>query len=181
MVAVDGSTLGCKGERVQSVSADEEFTATISCPFVGVASASLGSYSRGFFKQDVPAVTIEKLRAMFAVHGLPETLVSDNGTVFTSAEFKEFLQRNNIQHIRTAPYHPASNGQAERAVQTFKNGMKRSSKDTLETRVSRFLFHYRITPNTTTGVSPAELLMGRSLRSHFSMLHTAVEARVASS
>ena len=126
-------------------------------------------------------VTIEKLRAMFAVHGLPETLVSDNGTVFTSAEFKEFLQRNNIQHIRTAPYHPVSNGQAERAVQTFKNGMKRSSKDTLETRVSRFLFHYRITPNTTTGVSPAELLMGRSLRSHFSMLHPAVEARVASS
>ena len=58
-------------------------------------------------------VTIEKLRAMFATHGLPETLVSDNGSVFVSAEFQEFLWRNGIKHIRTAPYHPASNGQAE--------------------------------------------------------------------
>ena len=75
-------------------------------------------------------VTIEKLRAMFASHGLPETLVADNGSVFVSVEFHEFLRRNGIKHIRTAPYHPASNGQAKRAVQTFKNGMKRSTKDT---------------------------------------------------
>ena len=49
-------------------------------------------------------VTIEQLRGLFATHGLPETIVSDNGTCFTSAEFKQFVTRNNIQHI-TSPAH----------------------------------------------------------------------------
>ena len=70
------------------------------------------------------AITIEKLRAMFAIHGLPEMLVSDNGSCFTSAEFQQFT-RNGIRHVKVAPYHPASNGLAERAVQTFKEGMKK--------------------------------------------------------
>ena len=71
--------------------------------------------------------TIEKLRAIFAIHGLPEVIVSDNGTVFTSTEFQEFVKRNDIKHIRTAPYHPSSNGQAERVVQIFKESMGKTS------------------------------------------------------
>ena len=51
-------------------------------------------------------VTIEQLRGLFATHGLPETIVSDNGTCFTSAEFKQFVTRNNIQHITSPAYHP---------------------------------------------------------------------------
>ena len=51
------------------------------------------------------AATTEKLRGMFATHGLPEILVSDNGAVFTSKEFQEFLTRNGIHHVRSAPYH----------------------------------------------------------------------------
>ena len=59
-----------------------------------------------------------------------------------------------------------SNGLAERAVQTFKEGMKKmSNKESLETRVSRFLFKYRITPHSTTGIAPAEMLMRRKPRS----------------
>ena len=65
--------------------------------------------------------TIEKLRSVFATYGIPEVLVSDNGSVFTSAEFDEFVRRNGIKHLTSAPYHPASNGLAERAVQTVKN------------------------------------------------------------
>ena len=76
---------------------------------------------------------------------------------------------------------PPSNGQAERAMQTFKNGMKRSTKDTLETRVSTFLFQYRITPNTTTGVFPAEWMMGRRLRSQMHLLHPELAEQVSSS
>ena len=57
--------------------------------------------------------TIDKLRTIFATHGIPEMLVSDNGTPFTSAEFQEFVNRNAIQHVQTSPYHPASNGLAE--------------------------------------------------------------------
>ena len=69
------------------------------------------------------------------------------------------------------PYHPASNGQVERAVQIFKEGIKRCTIGSLETRVNRFLFHYRTTPHTTTGVTPAELLMGRRLRTHLDLMH----------
>ena len=97
--------------------------------------------------------TIEELRRMFAAHGLPEVLVSDNGTAFSSGEFLEFTKRNCIRHVKTAPYHPSSNGQVERAVQTFKEAIKKNSTDSLQTRVSRFLFNYRNTPHSTTGVS----------------------------
>ena len=115
--------------------------------------------------------TVEKLRRIFAAHGLPSTVVSDNGSVFTSEEFYIFMNRNGIHHIRTTPYHPASNGQVERAVQIFKEGIKRHTTGSLETRINRFLFHYRTTPHTTTGVTPAELLMGQRLRTHLDLMH----------
>ena len=57
--------------------------------------------------------TVQMLQTMFARYGLPRTLVSDNGTCFTSQEFEDFLKANSIQHIKTAPYHPQSNGPAE--------------------------------------------------------------------
>ena len=69
--------------------------------------------------------TIEKLRATFATHDIPTTLVSDNGSNFCSEEFEDFLTKNGIHHRKTAPYHPSSNGLAERAVQTFKDGMRK--------------------------------------------------------
>ena len=117
------------------------------------------------------SVTIEKLRSMFATHGIPEIVVSDNGTVFTSDEFETFMTSNGIRHIKSAPYHPSTNGLTERAIQTLKGNLKKSKTGPLETRISRFLFKYRTTPHTTTGISPAELLMGRQLRSHLSILH----------
>ena len=52
--------------------------------------------------------------------GLPELIVSDNATYFTSDEFKEFLKANGIRHAKSPPYHRATNGLAERAVQTVK-------------------------------------------------------------
>ena len=55
---------------------------------------------------------------MFATHGLPEMLVTDNASYFTSQEFQDFAKLNGIRHVTSAPYHPASNGLAERAVQT---------------------------------------------------------------
>ena len=124
--------------------------------------------------------TIQALMKMFATHGLPKLLVSDNGAVFTSVEFHDFLNRNGVRQMTTAPYHPSSNGLAERAVQTFKAGMKRNSQGNVETRLASFLFHYRTTPHTTTGVSPAELLMGRCLRRHLDLLRPDIGNRVLS-
>ena len=87
--------------------------------------------------------TIDKLQLVFATHGLPEVIVSDNGSSFTSEEFSAFVQSNGIKHLTSAPYHPASNGLAERAVQTVNNALEKdSSGANLETQISRFLFHY---------------------------------------
>ena len=69
--------------------------------------------------------TIECLRNLFVQLGLPEKLVLDNGPTFVIAEFKDFLQRNGVKHITTSPYHLSSNGLAEQAVQTFKNGLRK--------------------------------------------------------
>ena len=72
---------------------------------------------------------------MLARFGLPKLLVPDNGTCFTSSDFSEFTSRNGIKHLRIAPYHPSSNGQAERTVQIFKLGMKKQSDGTLQTKL----------------------------------------------
>ena len=122
-------------------------------------------------------VTIKKLAEIFSVHGIPEQIVSDNGTAFTSQEFKSFVEAQGIVHTLTSPYHLASNGCAERAVQTFKNGITKL-EGTIQSRINRFLFIYRIRPQATTGVSPAELLMGRRLRCKLSLVHPDLSKRV---
>lgn len=68
---------------------------------------------------------VVELRTLFAQFGIPETIVSDNGTCFVSAEFEAFLAHNEIKHITSAPYHPSSNGLAERAVQIVKRGLRK--------------------------------------------------------
>ena len=117
------------------------------------------------------AITIECLWKSFSNQGLPETIVSDNGSCFVSAEFKEFMKKNGIEHITSAPYHASSNGCAERAVQTFKSMMKKAGDGNLNTKVSRVLFSYRIMPQSTKGLSPAEMLQGRRLRSTLNQIH----------
>lgn len=110
------------------------------------------------------SVVIEELRTTFAKFGLPETIVTDNGTGFTSQEFKTFLHENGIKHTTSAPYHPASNGLAERAVQIVKKGLKKVKTGSTSARSAKVLFTYRITPHSTTGISPAELLLSRRPR-----------------
>ena len=125
------------------------------------------------------SVTIDHLRRMFATHGLPKTLVTDNGTQFTSIEFESFMKKNGICHIQLSPYHPSSNGLAERAVQCFKEGVKKyPSTESLRTRLSRFLFWYRLTSHSTTGVAPAQLLLGRIPHSQLDLLKPELSDKV---
>ena len=121
------------------------------------------------------SVTIEKLRSVLATHGLPRKIVTDNGSVFTSEEFNTFMKMNGITHTTTAPYHPSSNGLAERGVQTFKQGISRMKEGSRQTRISS---KYRLTPHATTGRSPAELLLGRQPRSRLDLLHPDANASV---
>ena len=124
------------------------------------------------------AVTIEKLQTTFAALGLPEIIVSDNGTSFTSQEFQTFLKQNGIQHVRTSAYHPSSNGLAERYVQTVKQGLRKITLGSMESRVARLFSRYRVTPQSTTGRSPAELMFGRKLRTRLDLLRPDLSSRV---
>ena len=83
---------------------------------------------------------------------------------------KEFFLHNGIKHITSVPYHPASNGLAKRAVQTFKSALQRLKEGSLETQIQRFLFDYRITPHSTTGISPVNLLMNRQPKSKLDLV-----------
>ena len=107
--------------------------------------------------------TIEKLRSVFARFGVPEMLVSDNGTNFTSEEFQQFCTKNGIKHVTTAPYHPSSNGLAECSVRILKEGLVKVTHGSIQDRLSRVLFSYHNTPLELTKCSPAELMMGRRL------------------
>ncbi|XP_036324968.1 uncharacterized protein K02A2.6-like [Rhagoletis pomonella] len=101
--------------------------------------------------------TIEALNSIFAVEGFPDTIVSDNGRQFTASTFQQFCTDRGIKHLTTAPFHPASNGEAERFVRTFKQSLKSD--------------RWRASPNPTTGKSPAELLHGRQPRGLLTLLH----------
>ncbi|XP_053687313.1 uncharacterized protein K02A2.6-like [Sabethes cyaneus] len=118
--------------------------------------------------------TIAILRQIFSRFGMPEVLVSDNGTQLTSDAFERFCEANGIMHLKTAPFHPQSNGHVERFVDTFKRTMKKiqAGGEPLEEALDTFLLCYRSTPcrNTPGGKSPAEVLLGKPLRTSFELL-----------
>ena len=70
--------------------------------------------------------TIDVLRRMFSMFGIPAHVVTDNGPQFTAEEFAVFMAGNGIKHTRSVPYHTLTNGLAERFVQSMKQGLKAS-------------------------------------------------------
>jgi Integrase core domain len=110
--------------------------------------------------------------------GPPATLVSDNGPPFNSWQLKQFYSRYGIDHLTTAPYHPASNGIAERFVRSFKEGIikqQRSGQTDKSRALRNILRSYRWTPHSTTGVAPAEMLFSRSIRTELARLKPATK------
>ncbi len=89
---------------------------------------------------------------VFATHGHPARIVTDNGTQFCSSVFSEFLKVNEIEHTKSVPYHPATNGEAEHLLQTFKHNMKCRSVTSADvnTHVCKFLLSYRTSEHTVT-------------------------------
>ncbi|CAH8612293.1 unnamed protein product [Dicrocoelium dendriticum] len=125
------------------------------------------------------SATVSRLRQIFSRFGCPETLVTDNGAQFTSATFTEFCQRCAIKHVRSPPFHPQSNGQAERFVDTFKRALLKSRREgDIEEVIDRFLFLYRSTQNLQTpgGISPAEAMMKRKLRMPYDAVRPSSES-----
>jgi archaellum component FlaC len=122
--------------------------------------------------------TIQELRRIFSTFGFPSILVSDNGRQFVSQEFKNFIDECGIIHRISAPYHPNSNGQAERYVQTIKKALKamEGEKGTLQNKIQKLLMQLRQSPNAT-GTSAYHLMFGRSIRTNLSIIVPTIETK----
>lgn len=110
------------------------------------------------------AAAISKLTEINARFGIMSILVSDNGPAFISEEFDNFCKSEGIYDIRTPAYHPQSNGQAERFVDTFKRVLKKAKgEESIPNVLQTFLQRYRMTPNAQlpNNCSPAEIMFGR--------------------
>ena len=112
--------------------------------------------------------TVEALRTVFARNGILE-LVSDNGPQFTAEEFQLFLKKNGVKHVTSAQYHPATNGLAERFIQTMKQSLTSKKEDlgSMQTKLSKFLMKYRNTPH-----------MGRNLRTWLDLIKPDIRKHV---
>lgn len=104
-------------------------------------------------------------KSIFARHGIPDTVISDNGPQFASTAFENFAEVYGFRHITSSPRYPQSNGEVERMVRTIKDMFKKANDPYLA------LLAYRNTPGIC-GYSPAELLMGRSLRTRIPVPRT---------
>ena len=116
--------------------------------------------------------TINTLRTPFARQGIPAELVWDYRSQFRSEEFRQFMESNAIRHITSSPFHPRTNGQAERFVQSFKKAIKSASRDSacINKKLNSFLCKYRITPQGTTNESPSILMYGRNIRTRLDIM-----------
>ncbi|CAB3388179.1 Hypothetical predicted protein [Cloeon dipterum] len=115
-------------------------------------------------------------RKLFRTHGLCDVIVADNGPAFRSEEFQEFCKNNGIEIIYSPPYSPASNGVAERAVQTAKQFLKKTENLKWLAKLDSFILGHNATPNPRTGVAPAEFNLGRRPQTVLDKLHPSAVA-----
>ncbi|KAF6770423.1 hypothetical protein AHF37_12699 [Paragonimus kellicotti] len=85
----------------------------------------------------------------------PEVIVSDNGTQLTSSKFSEFCSTTGIAHLRTPPYHPQSNAQVEKFVDTVKRYIFKYPRERHLDNVDPFL-------STNSNVSSSKCLLERN-------------------
>ncbi|UYV66236.1 K02A2.6-like [Cordylochernes scorpioides] len=105
--------------------------------------------------------TIMQLKTIFRTHGIPRTLVSDNGPPFNSTGFKNFAQKYEFKHQTSSPKYPRSNGQVERTIQTIKGLIIKAVKSGRDPNLA--LMEFNNTPKYDLP-SPTQMLMGRSVR-----------------
>ena len=126
-------------------------------------------YSKFTFCRQMPwdcssKATQEYLKELFAMHGIPETLYSDNGPQFSAFSFKEFCKEWGLQHKTSSPHYPQSNGFIESMVKTVKGTLKKAHKDRIDPYMSLLCLH--TTPISSSLPSPMELLVGRKAKSN---------------
>lgn len=119
-------------------------------------------------EQITSRVTINAIRDTFARHGVPDELVTDNGSQYTSKDFQHFKKDWQFQHTTSSPRHPQSNGLAEASVKIVKNMIKKCNRNRED--IQKGLMIIRNTP-LQCGYSPAQLLMNRVLQDNLPRIH----------
>ena len=125
--------------------------------FEGKTYLVTSDYYSDFFELDhlrspSSVCAIRKLMAHFARHGIPEQLVTDNGSQFMSQDFLKFLRDLDIKHLTSSPHHSQGNGKAESAVKEAKKILRRSRAS------GSALLNNRNTPHASVQISPAQRL-----------------------
>ena len=109
---------------------------------------------------------IPKLDSIFARHGIPVKLTSDNGPPFQSQEFKQHMQHLGIKHHHSTPLWPQGNSEVEAFNKPLIKAIKAAHVENRpwQQEVYKFLLTYRSTPHSTTNVPPSQLLFNRQIR-----------------
>jgi hypothetical protein len=123
---------------------------------------------KSFTAQDI----VDSLDNMFAMHGWPIAIRSDNGPQFVADVFEYFLADNAIKHLKTTPYWPRANGEVERQNRSLLKAIRtaHAAKKSWRSELNKYLLAYRSTPHSSTGVTPAKLMFGRELRTKLPQL-----------
>ena len=120
------------------------------------------------------SMVIIHTKSIFARHGIPKSVQSDNGPQFSAKEYSKFAEEWGFAHVTSSPYHPQSNGLAEKSVQIIKRMLNKSKRDGQDSYLS--LLELRNTRVGDIG-SPAQLFMGRRLRTSLPVKATRLEPR----
>jgi len=109
---------------------------------------------------------INEMEEIFARLGFPQTLTADNGRQFISAEFKEFCTTNGIELRTTPPYWPQANGEVENMNKSLVKRLKiaYASRSNNKKELQKFVLMYNVTPHSTTGAAPTQLMYNRTIR-----------------
>ena len=114
--------------------------------------------------------TIDVLKEVFSIHGIPDVICSDNGPQFSAESFAQFAKTYGFTHTTCSPKYPQANGEAERAVRTLKEIMKKNE------HLNLALLTQRTTP-LSNGLSPRQLLMGRRLRNRLPAIASTLQGQ----
>ena len=127
------------------------------------------------------SAVIQVLKSQFACHGIPQTVVSDNGPQHTCDEFKFFAAAWKFHHVTSCPRHPKSNGRVEAAVKACKSLIKKTEESGEDVQLA--LLAARNTPVEGLDASPVQLLFARRTRSllpqHCSLLQPSTPKNIA--
>ena len=123
---------------------------------------------------DTEAIAIAKeLVSVFAKVGIPDEILTDQGSNFMLNLLQEIYLMLNISHLRTSPYHPQTDGQTERFNGTLKSMIRKftaSNQKDWDEHLPYLLFAFREVPQESTEFSPFELLYGGRVRGPLDVL-----------